>query len=231
MARRRRRRSVIPSLILLFLSFLILACCVLLLWKAELLPGSAPIEGCYVSETELSDEAAAAACLWLSSAQGRDLSAAMIREKMGTLPVKISLKLEKTDRNSGNFSEEIDRESYEAAYDRAYDILAQVMTDLIAEQYEESLGSEDGGKADAEKVNQAVLETYGKPLADYLKECSVELIPSYGELAAAYEKAGQYRLENGVLTLGNEQSPYVLKKDMLVLSDMEPSVYKREVAK
>ncbi|MCI8881413.1 MAG: hypothetical protein HFH93_05750 [Lachnospiraceae bacterium] len=214
---RRTTKNITFTVLLLTLS----AAIVLLAYLYLVRPGDRDLSGEWVTELDMTKQAAARAYGWLQDIEAVSVSVEDVEAYMPELTIQVSLSFEQTDRFRGTFRCDVLPESYEACNQAAYDAFALAFESLVAERLRMA-----GYTQDTDSVEALIGETFGMSAASYLQTCGPALLPALEELQAEYNGSGIYEAGEDVLlrqfdgggpAAAREES-YVRKGSTLVLS-------------
>ena len=155
------------------------------------------IEGSWTREVDVTDQVACETAIWLSDVGGMDTSQEWIHEKLGSLTYTSVLTFEKTGLGKGEFSEVVDKESYEACKDDTYRAVARCLEDIIARRLDMAGYGEELSEEDAKKV---VSEVLGVSTEQYLKEKGVDMLPAIEVEEGINNRSGAYSLSGSSIT-------------------------------
>lgn len=216
---RRATKNVILTLLFLSLS----ASVALLAYLYFFRPGDRDLSGEWVTELDMTKQAAARAYGWLQEMDAVSISQEEVEAHMPRLTVQVNLAFEQTARTQGTFRSNVLPESYEACSQAAYGAFATVFEELVAERLRMAGYTE---AADTDSVEALISESFGMSAASYLMTCGPALLPSLEELQAMYDGSGTYKAEEDILTRQFDaggpatikEENYVRKDSTLVLS-------------
>lgn len=227
---RKRRIAHVISTVIVFVILLSSMC--LLEWgvltNTRILSGDKKkISGEWTYNVDITDEAATAVAMWLSSIQGSGLTANDVYDELGTQSIKVTCIF---DSNTYSYSQTISDDDYDRCVENVYEATANILERLTMERIEYAdIDLESTGIS----LSELIVETLGYDTITFLHNQAPELIPDKAVFEEKYCDSGRFSLDikNGeilfVSDLGTEPRTmtYMLNQDKLIVSENEEDIY------
>lgn len=221
-------RRILKNTILTILILTLGVSTALLAWMHFYAPDESDLAGEWVTELDLTEQAAVRALAWLQEIEAVSVSLEEVQAHMPELTVQVDMILEQTVPGEGNFSCHVLPESYDACERAAYEAVAEVFRNLTAERLR--MAGYTGG-TDSESVEELAAETFGMSTVSYLLSYGPDLLPALEDLQIEYEGSGTYLTEDDILTRQFEsgrpgavrREHYIWKDACLILSEESES--------
>lgn len=217
-------RKILKNTILTILILTLSVSTVLLVYLHFFAPEDIELTGEWVTELDMTDEAAVAALAWLQGIEAVSVSLEDVQACMPGLTVQVNMTLDQTARMEGTFNCRVLPESYDACEQAAYEGFAEAFRNLLAERLRMAGYT---GSTDRENMESLVIETFGMPTVSYLMSYGPELLPALEDLQAEYEGSGVYTVTGDILTRQYDrgmsgavrEERYIRKDASLILSE------------
>lgn len=219
-------RKILKNTILTILILTLSVSTALLAYLHFFAPEDNDLSGEWVTELDMTDEAAVAALAWLQDIEAVSVSLEDVQACMPELTVQVAMVLEQTAPREGTFRCNVLSESYDACEQAAYEGMAEVFHNLLAERLR--MADYTGG-TDRESVERLVAETFGMSTVSYMMAYGPKLLPALEDLQAEYDGSGTYAAEEEILTRQFESGQpgavrrehYIWKGDSLLLAEQD----------
>lgn len=212
--KKKRRRSAMPAVIILTVLLLVVIT-LAAIWY--FMGNSLALAGEWEREIDLTAQVTENISEYITSASyGEEIN---VTEYIDQIKVVSHLSISK----DGEWKENVDIDSYEAARGKAREALKSAVTDLLSKRITDSYIDTD------KSIDELVSEAVGMELTAYLEKYGPKLMPTYEELMEKYGSnmgysAGRESLVLSSVLTGDREYTYMSARGVLVVDGVNETI-------